>query len=44
MVTRAVMRVVTRSSHGNALHYGLAMFVEFAKLLYPKAASHMTQF
>ena len=44
MVMCAVMHVVTRSSRGNALHYGLTMFVEFAKLLYPKAASHMTQF
>ena len=39
MVTRAVTHVVTRSSDGNALHYGLTMFVEFENLLYPKAAS-----
>ena len=44
MVTRAVTHVVTRSSDGNALHYGLTMFVEFENLLYPKAASYMTQF
>ena len=40
MVTRAV----TRSSHGNALHYGLIMFVEFENLSYPKVVSNMTQF
>ena len=44
MVTRAVTHVVTSSSDGNALHYGLTMFVEFENLLYPKAASYMTQF
>ena len=36
MVTGEVRRVVTRSSHGNALHYGLTMFVEFENLLYLK--------
>ena len=30
-----ITRVVTRSSYGNALHYGLSMFVEFEKFLYP---------
>ena len=44
MVTRAVTHVVTSSSDGNALHYCLTMFVEFENLLYPKAASYMTQF
>ena len=44
METHAVTHVVTHSSHGNALHYGLTMFVEFENLLYPKAASYMTQF
>ena len=43
MVTHAVASVVTRSSHGNALYYGLTMFVEFETLLYPKLASYMTQ-
>ena len=41
---REVTRVVTRSSHGNALHYGLTMFVEFENLLYPEVASYMAQF
>ena len=44
MVTGTVTRVVTRSSHGNALHYGPTMFVEFENLSNPKVASHMTQF
>ena len=44
MVTRAVTSVVTCSSHGNVLHYGLTMFVEFETLLYPRLASYMTQF
>ena len=39
-----VTRVVTRSSHGNALHYGPTMFVEFENLSNPKVASYMTQF
>ena len=43
MVTGEVRRVVTRSSHGNALHYGLTMFVEFENLLYLKKTSYMTQ-
>ena len=38
------MRVVTHSSNSNVLHYGITMFVEFENLLYPKAASYMTQF
>ena len=40
----SVMRVVTRLSHSNALHYDLTMFVGFENLLYPKIASNMTQF
>ena len=44
MVTRVVTRVVTRSNHGNALHYGLTMFVEFENVLYLKVTSYMTQF
>ena len=44
MVTREVTRVVTRSNHGNALHYGLTMFVELENLLYPEVASYVTQF
>ena len=30
-----ITRVVTRSSYGNALHYGLSMFAEFEKLPHP---------
>ena len=37
MVTRVVMRVVTRSGYGNVLHYVLSMFVRFKKLPYPSA-------
>ena len=44
MVTHVVMHVVMRSSHGNMLHYGLIMFVEFENLLYPKVALYRTQF
>ena len=44
MVTGTVTRVVTRSSHGNALHYGPTMFMEFENLSNPKVASYMTQF
>ena len=44
MVTRTVTRVVTRSSHGNALHYDPTMFVKFQNLSYPKVASYMTPF
>ena len=40
MVTRVVMRL----SHGNTLHYGQIMLVEFENLLYSKVASYMTQF
>ena len=39
-----VTRTVTRSSQGNALHYGPTMFVEFENLSYSKVASYMTQF
>ena len=39
-----VTRVVTRSSHGNALDYGVTMFMEFENLLYPKEVLYMTQF
>ena len=31
-VTRAVTRVVTCLSYGNALHYGLSTFVEFGNV------------
>ena len=44
MVMGTATRVVTRSSHGNALHYGPTMFVEFENLSNPKVASYMTQF
>ena len=44
MVTHAVTRVVTRSSHGNVLYYDLTIFVEFDNLLYLKVTSYMTQF
>ena len=44
MVTGTVTRVVTCSSHGNALHYGPTMFVEFENLSNPTVASYMTQF
>ena len=44
MVTHVVTRVVTHSSNSNVLQYGITMFVEFENLLYPKAASYMTQF
>ena len=37
-----LMHVVTRSSHGNVLHYGQTMFVEFENFSYPKVASYMT--
>ena len=39
-----ITRVVTRSSNGNVLYYGLTMIVEFKNLVYPKVISHMTQF
>ena len=39
MVTRAVTRVVTHSSYGKALHYGLSMFIEFEKLPYSSVIS-----
>ena len=38
------MRTVTRSNHGNALHFDPTMFVEFENLSYPKVVSYMTQF
>ena len=44
MITRAVMRVVTYSSHFDALRYGLTILVKFENFLYPKVASYMTQF
>ena len=34
----AVTRVVARSSHGNALHYDLIMFLDFENLLYLNVA------
>ena len=39
MVTRVVTGVVTCLSFGNALHYGLSMFVEFEKLPYSSVIS-----
>ena len=39
-----VARVVTRSSYGNALHYGLSMFVDFQKLSYPSVISISVRF
>ena len=39
-----VTRVVTRSSYGNALHYGLFMFTEFEKLPYPSVISISARF
>ena len=37
-------RVVTPSSYGNALHFGLSMFAEFEKLPYPSATSISARF
>ena len=39
-----ITRVVTRSSYGNALDYGLSMFVEFQKFLYPLVISISRRF
>ena len=39
-----VIRVVTRSSYGNGLHYDLFMFVEFEKLPYPSVISISVRF
>ena len=39
-----VTRVVTRSSHDNALDSVVTMFMEFENLLYPKEALYLTQF
>ena len=40
---QANLSMVTRSSHGNPLHYGPTTSVEFENLLYPKVASYKTQ-
>ena len=43
-VTLVATRVVTHSSYGNALHYGLSMFAEFRKLPYPSVTSVSARF
>ena len=43
-VTQVETRVVTRSSYGNMLHYGLSMFAQFEKLPYFSAVSVSARF
>ena len=38
------MRVITCSSYGNSLHYGLSMFAEFEKFPYPSVISISDRF
>ena len=40
----SVTRVLTRSSYGNELYYGLSMFVEFEKLPYPSVIQILIRF
>ena len=39
-----IMSVITHSSYGNTLHYGLSMFIEFEKVSYVNPSfSHIEQ-